>query len=131
MSERNTPMMNADLVMVPLAIGTTAEAGNLAGVGSDGYAYNNIEDIVTVIGRCEETVANDTGVDGGKSVKVRRGKAFKLANSATDPVTQASFGKTCYAEDKVTVAATDATATLPAAGKVMAVDADGIWVLVE
>ena len=43
-------------------------------------------------------------------------------------VVQADLGKTCYIVDDETVAKTDGTATRSAAGKVVGLDSDGVWV---
>ena len=59
---------------------------------------------------------------------MRTDKAFQFANSSTDPVTQAEFGKLCYIVDGATVGRTDAGATLSPAGMVVGIDQDGVWV---
>jgi hypothetical protein len=73
-------------------------------------------------------VDNSAGADGAAVVLVRRGKVFKFANAAADPVTQASFGRLAYIVDDQTVAATNGTNTRSAAGIVLGVDADGVWI---
>ena len=47
---------------------------------------------------------------------------------ADEHVDQSLVGKTCYILDDETVAATDATGTRSAAGKVLAVETAGVWV---
>jgi hypothetical protein len=73
---------------------------------------------------------NRTGAAGDVDVLVRRGKSWCFANFGGDAVTQALVGKNCYVADSQTVAATSNTNARPVAGKVMAVDTDGVWVLI-
>lgn len=86
---------------------------------------------LTALGRAEETVDNTAGAAGAKTVRVRRNKAFKFANAAADLVTQAELGKSCYIVDDQTVAKTNGGTTRSVAGKVLGVEADGVWVYIE
>jgi hypothetical protein len=66
------------------------------------------------------------------SITIRRGEAFKFKNSAGDAVTQAELGKTCYIVDDETVSKSNAGGnTQSAAGKVVGVEADGVWVEIQ
>lgn len=78
------------------------------------------------LGIAQMTVVN-SGADGAKKVPVERG-TFKFANLGTDAVTAADIGKDCFIVDDQTVAKTSATNTRSIAGKVMEVDADGVFV---
>jgi hypothetical protein len=53
----------------------------------------------TTLGICDGWVDNTAGSAGDASVLVRRGKAWFLANSTADAVTQAQIGKDCYVVD--------------------------------
>jgi hypothetical protein len=77
-------------------------------------------------GRAEEYVAN-AGLDGAATVRVRRG-AFKWKNAVADAVAQANVLGDCYVVDDETVAKTDGTGARSKAGKVLAVESDGVWV---
>ena len=113
---------------MPIAAAKKIFAGSLVAANATGYATPGaVAATLTYLGRAEETVDN-TGADGALSVLVRRGKAFKFANSAADAVTQASMGKVCYIEDDQTVSATSATGARSAAGIVIGVEAGGVWV---
>ncbi len=128
--DRNTPMRSGELISVPVASGKKIYAGALVAANSTGYATPGAKaTTLTYLGRAEETVDNGSGDDGDVSVLVRRGVAFQFANSATDAVTQASLGKTCYIEDDQTVAKTSGSSTLSKAGIVIGLDDDGVWVL--
>ncbi|MEX0732849.1 MAG: hypothetical protein WED00_05710 [Aquisalimonadaceae bacterium] len=127
--DRNTPMQDGELVAVPVAAGVEIFAGSLVVADATGYAAPGSEaDDVTYLGRAEEHVDNADGDDGDVSVRVRRGKAFKWANSGTDPIDQAGLGQTCFIEDDETVSATDNTGARSAAGTVIQIDDDGVWV---
>lgn len=130
MGERNTERQAGDVIGVPVAASTKVEAGKIACANATGYGVEgSTATTLTALGRFEETVDNSAGANGAKTVRVRRG-VFKLDNSATDPVTQASLGKTVYIEDDETVAATDGgnPVTKSAAGTCLGVESDGVWV---
>lgn len=83
------------------------------------------------IGRAEETVDNTiVGHSAGLfRVKVKPG-VFKWNNSsAGDLIADTEVGTVCYIVDDNTVAKTNGTSTRSAAGIVIQVDADGVWVL--
>lgn len=128
-ADRNTAMKDGELVPVPVAAAVRIYAGSLVAANATGYATPGATaTTLTYLGRAEERVDNTAGADGAKTVLVRRGKAFRFANLGADPVTQASLGKACYIVDDQTVAATSGTNTRSAAGIVVGVDADGVWV---
>lgn len=127
-ADRNTPMKDGEVISVPMATGVTIYAGGLVAANATGYATPGAAaTTLTYLGRAEEQKAN-AGADGAVSILVRRKKAFKWANSGTDAVTQAELGKTCYIVDDQTVAKTNGTSTRSAAGTVVGVDSDGVWV---
>ena len=81
---------------------------------------------LVAFGRAEETKTN-AGSDGDASILVTFG-AFKWANSAsTDAVTDANVGALCYVVDDQTVMITATGKS--AAGRVLAVESDGVYVL--
>jgi hypothetical protein len=129
-ADRNTPMKDGKLISVPLAAGVKIFAGSLVAATATGLATPGaIAATLTYLGRAEEQIDNTGGAASAKSVLVRRGEAFKFANLAADPVTQASMGKVCYIADDQTVALTNGGATRSAAGTVIGVEADGVWIL--
>lgn len=130
-ADRNTSMKDAELISVPMAATTKIFAGSIVCVNAAGYATKGAATTGLVyLGRAEEMIDNTTGSAGFKSITVRRGKAFKYANEATDPVTQASLGKSCYIFDDQTVCATaGGLSARPDCGRVIAVDVDGVWVI--
>lgn len=127
--DRNTLMQDGELIPVPLAANAKVFAGGIAVANASGYgAPGSVATTHTYLGRFNEAVDNTGGANGAKSALVRRGKAFKWKNSSGDPVTQASLGKTVYIEDDETVSATDGTGTQSAAGKMILLESDGVWV---
>lgn len=128
-ADRNTPMMDAEIIGVPLAANKKAYAGGIACADASGYATPGATaTTLTYLGRFEETVDNTGGSNGDKTVRIRRGKAFKFKNKSDDLVTQAELGKTVYVVDDETVAKTSGTNTRSAAGKCLGVESDGVWV---
>lgn len=128
-ADRNTPMRDGELISVPVAATAKCYAGGMAVANASGYAApGSTATGLTYLGRFEETVDNTGGSNGAKSVLVRRKQAFKWKNSLTDAVTQAELGQTCYIVDDETVAKTDGAGTRSPAGKVLGVEADGVWV---
>ncbi|MGE4501979.1 MAG: hypothetical protein AB7D03_03815 [Thiomicrospira sp.] len=125
--DRNTAWMNADLVAVAVAAGAKIYAGALVVINASGYAEpGSTATGLTYFGRADEYIDNTDGSNGAQVVKVRRGVAFGWANDGS--ITQAHLGATCYIVDDETVAATDGTGTRSAAGKIVSIDSDGVWV---
>jgi hypothetical protein len=128
MAERNTPFKDGELLPVPVAASTKIEAGKMVGANSSGYAVEGADTAgIRILGVADETVDNSTGSNGDKTVKVRKGKVFKLDNSATNAVDVADVGSNVFVEDDETVADVTGTNGI-VAGRCMAVDSDGVWV---
>lgn len=126
-AERDTKYRDGEFFEYPMAADTVIYAGAQTGLNTDGYLEPMSADPdLKKAGRAEQTVDNSGGAAGDKPCETRRG-CFYYANSATDPVDLSSVGDTVYAEDDETVAKTDATSTLPAAGTLMDVDDYGVW----
>ena len=126
MAERNTHQKDGKLL--PYKMGAVKiEAGNLVAVVA-GYAAHAADTVGhNVVGIADETVDNSGGSAGDKTINVRRKKAFKLANSATNALVQADVGADCYVEDSVTVSDNGATNDI-VAGELLGIESDGVWV---
>ena len=99
--------------------------GSLA-VAEGGYATpGKTAAGLKALGRAQDTVDNTLGVAGAKSVTIERG-TFLFENSATDPLAQADLFADAYIEDDQTVSKTAAGKSR--AGRVIALDASGVWV---
>lgn len=128
-TDRNTPRKEGELVALPVAAGAKIYAGALVVANATGFvAPGSVATTLTYLGCADEYVDNTGGADGAVTVLVRRKAAFKWDNLGADAVTQALLGKTCYIADDQTVAATNGTNTRSAAGKVIGVESDGVWV---
>ena len=128
MADRNTPMMDAELVVVGVAGATLLEAGKMGAVNATGYAVPAADAAgLTVLGRIETYMDNRLGSDGDESVTLRRKRAFKYDNDGTNPVTIAHVGKTVYVADAETVSSDGGTNSI-AAGKCVGLESDGVWI---
>lgn len=129
MADRNTPMKDGELISVPVAANAVINAGHIVVANASGYAApGSVATTLTYLGRADESVDNTGGANGATEILVRRKKAFKFANSGTDAVSQSAVGKTCYIENSTTVSATNGTNSRSAAGTVLQIDSDGVWV---
>lgn len=128
-ADRNTPSRDGRVIPTKVAASTTIFMGAIVALDATGFAQGGAAGTdLTYWGRADEFVDNSAGADGDKEILVRRHTAFHWANSGSDPVTQASVGAVAYIEDDETVAATDGTGTLSAAGTVIYIDDAGVWI---
>lgn len=125
--DRNTPMKGTEILVLGLAAGTKVFAGSLVMLNAAGYLVpGSTATGLTYAGRSEEFADNSSGAAGAVKTPVRRNKSFKWANDGS--IVQASLLKTAYVVDDGTVAATDGGGTRSAAGRIVGIDADGVWV---
>ena len=123
---RNTKRRNADKAAALVNTAAVIYAGTLvtrltangnlvpAGTANAGVAVGVAEDTVTG--------------DGVKTCEYSRG-CYQFKNSASgDLIAAGDIGATCYIVDNDTVAKTDNSAARKAAGKIIDVDANGVWV---
>lgn len=124
--------------MIPYAqkTGTTIYPGALVSIATDGYcrpARASTTDVVVGYARknpCSATGIYTSSVAGDSMVEVSAG-VIKLANSSGgDEITIAELWAYAYAVDDQTVAKTDGTGTRVRAGRIVGLDAGGVYVLV-
>ena len=128
-ADRNTPSKKTARLPVPVAANAKIFAGAIAVANATGYgAPGSTATTLTYLGRWDESFDNTGGADGAAVVTVARGEAFLFANSGADPVVQADLGKTCYIVDDQTVAHSNGANTRSAAGKVVGIEPNGVWV---
>lgn len=126
-TEINTPERPGLTTRYPVAAATIIYAGILAALNSSGYLVPASDTAgLRVVGRAEQTVDNSAGAAGALSCDVKEG-VFKFSNSAGDAVDANDVGKTCFVEDDHIVCEAGATHKVQA-GRVVAVDSDGVWV---
>lgn len=104
-------------------------AGTIAAINAAGYVTKGITaTTLKAVGIFSKGVDNSAGAAGDKRADIDKG-CFRLDNSAAaDLITLAEVGSNCYIVDDQTVAKTDGTGTRSVAGKIVDVDADGVWV---
>jgi hypothetical protein len=127
--DRDTRERDGMLFQFDVAADTVIYAGSMVALDTDGNAVPAAAtSTLIVVGRAEESVDNSGGAAGDETVDVKRGY-FCFANSTdTDEITRPDIHSDCYAVDDQTVAKTSDTDARPVAGKIMDVDASGVWV---
>ena len=123
---RNTKERIGDTFGFPVKAATACLQGGLAVLDAGYAAPGRTATTLIAVGVFQD---NATAVAAGDATaSVKRG-IFKLGNStAGDLIAQANVGADCYIVDDQTVALTNGGATRSRAGKIVAVDADGVWV---
>ncbi len=127
--DRNTFKRDGELFNFAVAAGIKIFAGAIVMLNAAGYATKGATATGQIaVGRANEQVDNSAGADGDKSIDVEAG-VFQFANSGGgDLIAITEIGDTCYIVDDQTVAKTDGTGTRSAAGTIVGVDSDGVWV---
>ncbi|HWO99196.1 MAG TPA: hypothetical protein VNL74_01010 [Methylococcus sp.] len=129
-AERNTQERTGEVFSFPVKASTRCLAGGLAVIDAGYAAPGRTATGLIAAGRFEETADNSSGAAGAIRARVRRG-VFKFVNSSGgDLIAQADIGNDCFIVDDQTVAKTNGTNTRSRAGKIVAVDSDGVWVQV-
>lgn len=130
-SARNTRERLALDFSYPMAAAAVVFAGSMVTLTTTGYARNGKQGGTRVVGVAQQNVDNTSGVDGAKSVSVKRG-CHQFLNLVADLVTPADIGNDCYLVDDETVARTNGGATRVTAGKIVAIELLGatstVWV---
>jgi len=129
---RSTPRLGQDIAPYDFPIAANAKVwlGSIACI--DGTNKRLVPGTATTglicVGRSRDTYDNTGGAAEAFKCAVDSG-IFRWDNSASgDLIAQADVHNVCYIVDDHTVAKTDATGTRSAAGKIIAVDAQGVWV---
>lgn len=126
--DRIAPRRVGEDVVDPVAANAVVYVGALVVLNATGYAApGSTSTTLTARGVAEEAVDNTGGADGDLTVKLRRG-VFRFTNDGGDPIDRTHIGGTAYIVDDQTVAATNGAGTRSAAGTIIDVDADGVWV---
>jgi hypothetical protein len=129
-ADRTTKTRSGERMTLPVAGSTKIFAGSMVGLGSDGYARpGRATSTDQIVGIAEQQVDNSGGDDGDLNVEVLRRVTGCFGNSSSgDAVTLTERGKTVFAVDDQTVAKTNSSGARPAAGKVIDVTSEGVWV---
>lgn len=124
---RNTKLRNCDQVNGLVNTGATINAGTLVTrlTANGNLVPGGTASAGPAVGVAETTVTGD----GVATLNYRRRAGFQFANSAAgDAIAAGDIGNTCYIVDDQTVAKTDNSGARKAAGKIVDVDANGVWV---
>jgi len=115
----------------PVAAATKIFAGSMYALSATGFAVpagTAGSGIARAV--CQTQADNSAGADGDINANGETG-VFQFANSAsTDLIARTDIGATCYIADDNTVAKTDNSGARKAAGEIVDVDANGVWVRV-
>lgn len=124
--DRNTPQRFGDTFNHPVAASSVIYAGSIVVLNAAGDAVAaSTATGLKAVGRAEQYIDNSGGAAGDKAVDVRKG-TFRFENDGS--IDRTDIEATAYIVDDQTVANTDGTGTRSAAGKIVDVDADGVWV---
>ncbi|MBD3728755.1 MAG: hypothetical protein IE933_03535 [Sphingomonadales bacterium] len=126
---RLTPKRDGRRYSRGAAAGVKIFAGAIVALSAAGFATPGATAVgLTADGIAVDDVDNTNGANGALQVEVEKG-TFRFANSAAgDAITAAEIGDTAYIVDDQTVAKTDGGATRSVAGKIVDVDAQGVWI---
>ena len=126
---RNTPRKDGGRFSDPVAAGAVIYEGALVCLDASGNAVPGATaTTLTARGVAIRRADNTGGAAGAIRVDVDATPA-RFANSAgADEITRADIGATAYVVDDQTVAKTNGTSTRSAAGTIIDVDAQGVWI---
>ena len=128
--DRATPRLaQGDVFDRDVAANAVIFAGAIVCLSATGWAVpGSTATTLVADGVAQQPVDNTGGSNGDLKVRVFKG-VFRFANSgSTDAITRAEIGDDCYIVDDQTVAKTSGSNTRSIAGKVVDVDAQGVWV---
>jgi hypothetical protein len=128
-ADRNTAAREGASFSDPVAAATKIFAGTIVVLNAAGNAVPGLTALNLVVrGRARELADNSAGAAGDINVDSESG-VFRFGNSAAgDAITRAEIGDDCYIVDDQTVAKTDGGGTRSKAGKIIDVDAVGVFV---
>lgn len=131
-AERGTKSRDGKTFARKVAATVKIYQGGLTCLSATGYATPGaVATTLTADGIALQTVDNSDGAAGDLTVEVEKG-TFQFKNSAAaDAITIAEIGDDCYVVDDETVAKTNGTNTRSVAGKIVDVDAQGVWVRIS
>lgn len=127
--DRNTAYRTGEDRSDPVAAASKIFAGSLVVLDAAGNAApGSTATGLKARGRAEEQVDNLAGAAGDLSVASRAG-VFKFANDSS--INRTHIDSTVYIVDDQTLAATDGTGTRSAAGRLIDIESDGVWVEIK
>ncbi len=127
--DRNTKKREGAIYSAPVAADVVIHGGALVALDASGnLTPGAVATTLIAAGRAKGAVDNSDGSAGDKTAEYEKG-VFHYKNSASaDAITRAEIGDNCYIVDDETVAKTSGSNTRSVAGRIMDVDANGVWV---
>lgn len=111
----------------PMAAGVVLYAGAMSVLNADGFVQPGTEaEGLICVGTADETVDNSNGADGALNATTRIDRARRYDNDILAPITRSDIMSDCFIKDDVTVSSEGVGRSR--AGKIVDVDADGVWV---
>jgi len=125
--DRATPMRGTDLLVLPVIGNTQIWAGSLVAANSSGLAVPGaMAPDLTYLGRAEIHVDTRGLQAAAKTIEVRRNRAFQWDQDGS--IDQSHLFQLAYILDDHTVAVGDRSKTHSVAGRIVGVDARGVWI---
>lgn len=126
---RTTPKRDGKTFARGVAADAVIHEGALVCLSATGFATPGaVATTLVADGLALSSVDNTDGANGAVTVEVEKG-TFRFANSAAaDAITAAEIGDNAYIVDDQTVAKTNGGATRSVAGRIVDVDAQGVWI---
>ena len=129
-ADRNTVARDGSQVSLGMAAATIVYGGAIVARNAAGNAVLASDTAgLAVVGMAEAQVDNSAGAAGDLNITARRNRTFLYTNSATSPLTIADIGSNALVEADDIVA--KVTTNSIVAGKVIDVDAVGVWVEIK
>lgn len=126
---RMTKRRDSHQFSYPVAAATKIPVGVMVAITAAGVLANAAAVAAhKVVGVADADADNSAGIDGAIKGTVRKGAFLFFNSAAADQITLASVNDSAYVVDNQTVAKTNGGNTRPVAGKIVDVDADGVWI---
>lgn len=125
---RGTPKREGRDLADPVKAATTIYQGGIVCLDASGWAVpGSTSTTLKPRGLAKATVANP-GANGAETVESETGTFRFVNSSAGDAIARADIGADAYIVDDQTVAKTSGGSTRSILGKIVDVDAQGVWV---
>lgn len=127
--DRNTKKREGAVYNAPLAASAVIYGGALVCLDASGNLVpGSVATTLTAAGRATGFVSNAGGSAGDVFAEFEKGVFLFNNSESADAIARAEIGDNCYIVDDETVAKTNGTNTRSVAGRIMDVDASGVWV---
>lgn len=128
-SSRNTKARSGDTFVLGLAAAVKVFAGGILCRNAAGKAVpGSTSTTLKALGRTAESVDNSNGLADEQIATYEKGVFYFKNSAAADEITTADLENDCFIVDDETVAKTNGGTTRSIAGRIKAVDANGVAV---